>query len=82
MRSMLTPLWEILDPPLLHVNAVADPGFWLRGTKLFLRKFPDVAKRSHMNEVSFNRPGSRAYLWALEALGFFFAEYAFSLFSG
>ena len=34
-----------------------------------------------MNKVSFNGPGSRAHLRALEALGVFFAEYAFSLFS-
>ena len=50
------------------------------GAKIFLRQFPDVVKRSHTNEMSFNRPGSRAHLRALEALGFFFAEYAFSLY--
>ena len=48
---------------------------------MFLRKFPGIAKQSHANKVSFNRLGSRAHLRALEAPGFFFAEYAFSLFS-
>ena len=51
------------------------------GPKLFLRKFANATKQSHANEVSFNRPGSRACLRALEAFGFFFAKYAFSLFS-
>ena len=51
------------------------------GTKIFLIKFPDIVQRSPVNKVSFNRPGSRAHLRALEAIGFFFAEYAFSLFS-
>ena len=51
------------------------------GPKIFLRKFASVVKWSPANEVSFNRLGSRAHLRALEALGFFFAEYAFSLFS-
>ena len=60
--------------------AVADPGL-RSGANIFLGKVADRAKGSHVNEVSFHGPGSMACLRALEALGFFFAEYTFSLFS-
>ena len=68
-------------PMMLH-KSVADPGLWSGGgpRKLFC-EFADGAKRSRANEVSFRRPGSRAHLRALEALGFFIAKYAFSYFS-
>ena len=61
---------------------MADPGLRSGGVpNNFSGQVIDGAKRSHVNKVSFNGPGSRACLRALEALGFFFAEYAFSLFS-
>ena len=59
----------------------SGPRIEVGGPNIFLGKVTDGVKQSHANEVSFNRPGSRACLGALEALGFFFAEYAFSLFS-
>ena len=58
---------------------MADPGLRSGGPKIFLGQVANGVKWSHANKVSFNGPGSRAHLRALEALGFFFA--AFSLFS-
>ena len=84
---MVTQVWEFCTIVVgrgrggLVVVPVADPGFWSRGAKNNFEKISDVVKWSHANEMSFNRPGSRAHLRALEPLGFFFAEYAFSLFS-
>ena len=51
------------------------------GPKLFSGKVADRVKQSRANKVSFHGLGSRAHLKALEALGFFFVEYAFFLFS-
>ena len=53
----------------------ADPGFGQGGGAQLLRLIvADVAKRSHMSEVSNLCPGSRA----LEAFGFLMLKYAFS----
>ena len=57
------------------------PRIEVRGQICFLGKVANGAKWSHANEVSFKWLGSRACLRALEALGVFFAEYVFSLFS-
>ena len=48
----------------------ADPGFGQGGPQLLRLKVADVAKRSHTSKASNLRPGSRACLRALEALGF------------
>ena len=58
------------------------PRIVVRGAKIFIRNFAHGVKWSSTNEVSFNRPESRAYLSALEAIGILFIEYGFSLFSG
>ena len=60
--------------------AVVDPGLRSGGPKSVLGKCANGAKQSCANEVSFKCLGSGACLKALEALGIFFAEYAFSLF--
>ena len=52
---------------------------WSRGGLQLLRpKVADVAKQSHVSEVSNLQPGSRARLRALEAFGFLMLKYAFS----
>ena len=62
---------------------MADPRLkWGGQFFFFLGKVANRVKWSHANEVNFNGLGSRVHLRALEALRFFFAEYAFSLFSG
>ena len=67
---------------LSGMYAVADPGFWSGGGgKIVTEKFADRAKQSHANEVSKVSFILKANSFrALEALGVFFLEYAFSLF--
>ena len=48
------------------------------GPQLQRLKVGDVAKRSRASKASNMRPGSRARLRALEALGFLMLKYAFS----
>ena len=51
-----------------------DPEFGWGGGQIFLPVFADEAQWSCANEVSANRPRSRARLWALKALVFFIAK--------
>ena len=61
------------------MRAGADPGFGQGGGPQLPRlKVADIAEQSHSSEVSYLRPGSRAVLRALEALGFPMLKYAFS----
>ena len=48
------------------------------GPQLLRPKVADVAKQSHVSEVSNLRLESRAHLRALEAFGFLMLKYAFS----
>ena len=62
----------------IYKSSGADPGFGQGGAQLLLRpKVAAVVKRSHMSEVSYLWPGSRAHLRALEAFGFLMLKYAF-----
>ena len=71
-------LWRPLSEKSL-ICPGADPGFGQGGGPQLLRpKVADVAKWSCVSEASNLRPGSRARLRALEALGFLMLKYAFS----
>ena len=62
----------------MHTSG-ADLGFGQGGVAQLLRlKVANVAKQSHVSEVSKLQPGSRACLRALEAFGFLMLKYAFS----
>ena len=63
-----TPLWHTPG----HPRPGADPGIGQKGHPT------DIAEQSHVSEVSYLWPGSRAHLRAVEAFEFLKLKYAFS----
>ena len=64
---------SLLIPPQVRIQDLVKGG-----PQVLRPKVADVAKRSHVSEVSNLRPGSRAHLRALEAFGFLMLKYALS----
>ena len=80
MIFKLTPVDDSVEFSLngTGIHAGVDPEFGQGGSQVLRPKVADIAKQSHVSEVSNLWPGSRACLRALEAFGFLMLKYAFS----